>query len=586
MNASSLLSDFRDLLLRRHRQLLLVVIVLVGAGCGLVAVLFHLALALSDRLLAGAVTRLPMGPLKVVLILAVPATIGALLSVLVPRFAPQSGGGLGLVRRAYAGRAALDLPTFAGTFAANTLSLGAGTPLGPEGPTVVLTSTFATRAVGWLGLPRRLARGMIPVGTAAGIAAIFAAPITGVVFALEEIIGTASRGVLGSALIAAVAAAVVERGVLGGDRLLPAAPAGWSDPRELFGFALLGIIAGLVAGMIPRAVPFLERQFARLEHPFPRSSRPVRGLLAGLCAGLCGLVSPPSLGVGYASISGWLHGDGSAEQAALAFVMKLIGVVIALSAPLVGGVFAPSLFLGASLGAAVGHAGLFLFPKSHIDPGAYALVGMGALFAGFLRTPISSVLIVFEVTGDYGLVLPLMLAVALSSVVARRLSPETLVESHLRASGVKIRGSSQDALAAVRVGDVMSTGVLTLESSMSFREAESRTEGVHFKSYPVVDEAGRCVGLLQAEAIQLAVHEGALDESVGSKVQPARILLPQEMRLGDALSELARAGETRAPVVVSETDATLTGFLSPTDVLKARLEQENEDDAGPLGTLV
>ncbi len=582
---SILSSGFRNLMDRRPRQVLLVVVVLTGAGCGLAAVMFHLALLLGERILSGSVARVSSGPLRVLLTLALPAAVGAALSELVPRFSPQAGGGLTLVRKAYAESATLDIRTFIGTFVANVLSLGAGTPLGPEGPTVVLTSSFATLTARVLGLPGRIAKGMIPVGTAAGIAAIFGAPMTGVVFAMEEIMGTASRGVLGSSLLAAVAAAVVERGVLGGGRLLPAAPGSWDDPRELFGFALLGAVCGLVAGVIPRAVPLVDQQFRRLEKHFPRQFRAVRGGIAGLGVGLLGAISSPAIGVGYPSISLWLHGGGTAEESALAFLAKTIGVCLALAAPLVGGVFAPSLFMGASLGAAMGHAGLLLFPHSHIEPAAYALVGMGALFAGFLRTPVSAILIVFELTGDYGLVVPLMLAVALSSVISRRLSRETLVETQLQAAGIETGESAEDPLSGVRVRDAMSEPPVALRLDMTLREAGQFLESTRHPRYPVVDAAGRCVGVFEHQVLDNAVLEGVLDEPVESRMAAANILLPADLSLAEAVLELARAKETRAPVVVSETDPALLGFLSPADILRMRLKRHDEESEPSLGTL-
>ncbi|MBL8113287.1 MAG: chloride channel protein [Acidobacteria bacterium] len=430
---------------REARRFPAVPLVLVGAGCGLVAVLFHHALTLGRFLLVETALSVASPWLSAALVLLLPASVGGLLAFAMRRFSPHAGGGLALVRRAYAqGHGILDRKTFFGAFVANPLSLGAGTPLGPEGPTVVLTSTFSVGLARFLGLPSRVVRGMIPIGTAAGIAAIFNTPITGVVFALEEVVGSASRGVLGGSLVAAVAAAVVHRQVLGGERLLPASAAAWHDPRELLGFALVGLVAGGVAGFVPRLVPLLRQRLETLTTGVGRLGYVARGCLAGLAVGALGLISPETLGTGYRPIGVWLTGGGTAEQSLLAFFAKSAGLVVALSGSLVGGVFAPSLFIGAALGAATGHATHLLFPSAPIDPAAYALVGMGAFFAGFLRTPLAAVLIVFELTGDYGLVLPLMLAVAISLVVARRVSRKTLVEQQLDEEGVRETASASD----------------------------------------------------------------------------------------------------------------------------------------------
>ena len=575
------LAAFLDLLRPRSRQAVLVSVVLIGAGCGLVAVAFHGAIDLLRALLIDSVLRQPGALARLALLVAIPAGAGALLAWLVPSLAPRAGGGLALVRKAYAGSPAslLDLRTLVGTFGANALSLGAGTPLGPEGPTVVLTSGFAAAAARALRLPGRVVRGMVPVGTAAGIAAIFNAPITGVVFALEEIMGAASRGVLGGSLLAAVAAAVVERTFLGGERLLPAAPARWGDLRELLGFAVLGLLCGAAAGALPRVVPVLRRGLAALTLRTGRGGTVARGAIAGAAVGLLAVAAPESLGIGYPAVSEWLTGGGTGPQATIAFAAKLAGVALALAAPLVGGVFAPSLFLGASLGAAAGHLGQHLFPLAHVEPGAWALVGMGAFFAGFLRTPIASILIVFELTGDYGLVLPQMLTVVLASVVARRLSRETLVEQALDPAERRPRHPA-DPLAALRVADAMTTGLRAPQASQTLLQAARLAAGTRHEQFPVVDEAGLLVGILFAKDLDAAVLGNRHGATVESLALPPVVVLTPDLSLDEAALRLARAGESRAPVVASPGEPRLVGFLSSSDLVRARLRAHEEED-GP-----
>ena len=562
---------------------MLVAVVLIGAGCGLVAVAFHGAIEFVRALLVGTAMDRTSGLVRGALLVTFPAAAGALLAWLVPRLAPRAGGGLALVRRAYAGEPStlLDGRTLVGAFGANALSLGAGTPLGPEGPTVVLTSGFAVRAARALGLPGRMVRGMVPIGTAAGIAAIFSAPITGVVFALEEILGAASRGVLGGSLLAAVAAAVVERTFLGGERLLPASPARWGDLRELLGFAVLGLLCGAAAGWLPRVVPILQKGLTKLVERAGRGAFVARGAIAGAVAGLLGVVAPETLGIGYPAVAEWLGGGGTGPQAAIAFAAKLAGVALALAAPLVGGIFAPSLFLGASLGAAAGHLGQFLFPMAHVEPGAWALVGMGAFFAGFLRTPIASVLIVFEVTGDYGLILPQMLAVVLASVVARRISRETLVERALGPGAARRSFDEADPLARRRVRDVMTTGLRAPRASMTALEAARTAAGTRHEQYPVVDEDGVLAGILFARDLDAAILENRQDTSAGSLALPPVLVLTPDLTLADAALRLAQAGETRAPVVASLETQRLVGFLSSSDLIRARLHVHEEEGSGP-----
>jgi CIC family chloride channel protein len=301
--------------------------------------------------------------------------------------------------------------------------------------------------------------------------------------------------------------------------------------------------------------------------------------------GLLGLASPSILGVGYDAIAAWLAGGGGGREAALAFVVKGAAVSIALAAPLVGGAFAPSLFLGASLGAATGHLLQSLLPDAGIDPAAYALVGMGAFFAGFLRTPVASVLIVFELTGDYGLVVPLMMAVAIASLVARKLSPYTLVERQLEDEGISTSEVGPDPLARRRVADAMSRGVVTFAAARPLAEVWPEAERREHAMYPVVDEHGFCVGVIEEAALKAASRVGQLADEVRSRTRPARVVATPDEAIDRVLLRLGSAGETRCPVVESLARPRVVGFLAPTDVLRLRVRASLEGAEGPFEPL-
>ena len=333
------------------RRFLIVTLIVTGAFCGVLAVLFHWCVETAQRFLIGfALDR--DGALRIALIIVTPAIVFALIAFAIRKLAPRAvGANLARVRMAYnEDPSLLGWRSVLATFFATPLSLGAGAPLGPEGPITVITSGFSTALARALGLPRKLVRGMIPVGVAAGIGAIFNAPITGVVFALEEIVGTAERGLLGGVLVGAVAAAVVERFLLGGRALLAAPSSTWNDARELIGFAIVGTLGGFVSGGAIAVAHRLKRAWAKA-----MPSMAMRVALAGALIGGIGLFEPRTFSVGYESVSFWLHGGGDARTTAIAFAVKTIIVVIALSAGVLGGSFAPSLFIGTALGAAIGH---------------------------------------------------------------------------------------------------------------------------------------------------------------------------------------------------------------------------------------
>ena len=534
--------------------------------CGLAAMLFHQLVAIAHRLLIGRALD-QHEALRFILVLAIPAIINAALAIVVVRWAPaSSGANLARVRRAYeADPSLLDTRTIAATLFLTPISLGGGMPLGPEGPTVVVASGLATKLARLFKMPKRMVRGMIPVGTAAGIAAIFNTPITAVIFAFEEITGTASRGVLGGTIIAAVAAAVVERLLLGGKPIL-AARGTWTDVRELAGFLLGGFIAGAVSGLAIVGVKRLRRLFQR-----GVSSPVLRATLGGLAVGAIGLWSPSILGVGYDTTSAFLHGSGTAKGASSAVAAKVAAFVVALASGAIGGTFAPSLFIGASLGASIGHWTAFIFPHAQIDPAAYAIVGMGAFFAGMLRCPISAVLIVFEVTGNYELILPLMLAVAVATSLSRWIVPKSMTESQMEEEGHVERHVLADPLAGAKVSDIMSRDPLTLAPDMNLFDAARRVADVHHRFYPVVDKNGVLVGLLPAEEIATAVRKGTVETKVAAAMHAAGYTARQDDEMLEVIRDLADNDIFHCAVVDDANH--IVGFLSPSDIVRARMRR-------------
>ncbi len=549
------------------RRFLLAAQVVIGILCGLAAFAFH---ELVERVRA--FTLAPAlglgGTARALLVLLVPAAAAFAIAVVIRRWAPGAGGAnLARVRRAYDQETEiLDARTTAATFLLTPVSLGSGAPLGPEGPIVVVSSGLAAGFARFLRLPRRVVRGMIPVGTAAGIAAIFNAPITGVVFALEEVLGTAERGVLGGAVVAAVAAAVVERFLLGGRPLLAAPTPSWSHAVELVVFAAVGVLGGAISGLLMRLVHALRPLVTRA-----LPSAPWRASAAGAGVGALGLLSPAILGVGYDSVSAWLHGVGSLPEVGAALGAKSAALVVALSGGLIGGTFAPSLFLGAALGSSVRQTAKLLLPGLPLQPGAYALVGMGAFFAGMLRCPIAAVLIVVEVTGDYSLVLPLMLAVSLAIMVSRRISRRNLVEQQLREEGAGPREGSPDPLAGLRVGDVMTTEVIAIDSRVSVLEAARALAGHRHHFYPALDTEGSLAGVVEAEAIDEAARRGEVDAPVAVLCHTPEVLATADMSVPELVRRMGARGLIRCPVVAGAGSRRLVGFVSPSDLLRARI---------------
>jgi CIC family chloride channel protein len=553
------------------RRFLLVTIVCVSALGGVLAVAFHRYVELARELLIGVALRQD-GVARIVLLLVTPPVVFALIAVAVRRFAPRAvGANLARVRMAYNADATVIGPrTIAATFLATPVSLGAGAPLGPEGPIVVVTSGVAAAISRWLRLPPRIVRGMIPVGVAAGISAVFNAPMTGVVFALEEVFGTANRGLLGGVLVGAVAASVVERALLGGHPILSAPRATWHDARELLGFAAVGVIAGVVSGCAIAAAHRLKPWWAaRMPSPV------VRAACAGLLVGAAGLVAPSILGVGYEPMSLWLHGGSDASHTALAFGVKTVAFVIAISAGLLGGSFAPSLFIGAAMGAATGHSARLLFPGAEIDVESYAIVGMGAAFAGLLRTPIAAVVIVLELTRDYDLMIPVMLGVSLAVSISRRISRLSVVEQQMIDEGFDEAEQAADPLVRVTAAEAMTPAPLTLGVDAPIADALRVAAGAPHRLYPVVDDGLRLAGLVSREALQDA-HGG--EAFVRDVMEPAPLVVTDGEPLLQVVRRMRLSGVDRCVVIDGGASRCVVGFLSPSDILRARMRAGARDD--------
>lgn len=555
-------------------RFLLVTLVLIGALCGVIAVAFHRYVEFAQDLLIGRALE-QSDAWRIVLVILTPAVTFSALAWLIRRFAPRAvGANLARVRRAYNEDPRLLGPrTIGATFAATPLSLGAGAPLGPEGPIVVVASGMSVGVARLLRLPQKVVRAMIPIGTAAGISAIFNTPITGVVFALEEVIGTSQRGILGGVLVGSVAAAVVERVLFGGRPLLAAPFSTWTDPREMLGFALLGVVAGVTSGF---AIKFAHGIKRRWSASMPSMVR--RVALAGLLIGVAGVLAPEVLGVGYDSVSFWLHGGGTAMDSGTAFALKLLAFTIAISAGVIGGTFAPSLFIGTALGAAIGHGAQELFPAIHIDPKAYAIVGMGSFFAGLLRSPIAAVLIVVELTRGYELILPLMLAVSLAVATSRRISRLSMVEQQMVDEGAIGEHQAGEPLAHITAAEAMTRDVVAIEREALLAEAAARLAQNRFAIYPVVADGGKLAGIVSREAIEKALRDGRLDEPMWSVLEEARLVAAAGDRVIDVIQQMQVRGVDRCPVVETHASQRLVGFLSPSDILRIRLRRTAADD--------
>jgi chloride channel protein, CIC family len=547
------------------------VTLLVGAGCGLLAVAFHSAIVAADALLISRAQHAP-GHWWVVLTLLCPAAGGLLAGLaLTLAFPAARGSGIPQVKAAYAVRTErIRLRDGVAKFALCSLQLGSGASLGREGPTVHMCAALASALGRWFALSPRSVRRLLPVGAAAGVAAAFNAPIAAVTFTVEEIVGKLDQTVLSGVVVAAALAAVIEHSMLGAHPIFTLATvAGFDDARAVPLYALLGLLAGVVGVGFSRSLLGLRLRFASL--PAPAWAKPaLGGLVTGGCAlaGLALLGSPGIAGGGYPQLSLALNGALPLSVLLGLGALKLVATVFSYSSGGAGGIFAPVLFIGAMVGGAVGVLDQAAFGHSQL--GSFALVGMGALFASVMRAPITSVLIVFEMTGGYGLVLPLMIANTTAYVVARRFDTENLYDALLEQDGMRLLPDKEATaqLEQLRVEAAMTRDVFSLSAALTAEAALAALERTPHSIAPVLDEARRCLGLISAARLRRVLAEGAPATPLAGLVRLREYVFADDPLIR-AVVRMNALGTRHLPVV-AEGEPTLVGLLTMSDVFRAQ----------------
>ncbi|MCH8269326.1 MAG: chloride channel protein, partial [Acidobacteria bacterium] len=412
----------------RERQIFLILTIAIGLVAGLAAVLFTLAIHGIHLLLFG------HSPSSARLVL-VPTLASLVAGVLLARyFQDARGSGVPQTKAAYhLSKGVIRARTPAGKFITGALCIGAGHSLGREGPSVHIGAGLASLLGRWFRLSPASVRNLVPVGAAAALSAAFNTPIAAVLFALEEIVGDLNHAVIGSTVLASVSAVVLERAILGN--------------QPLFAVPPYALVHGRAAGLRRagcrgrhRFSDLLQRTAAgagTFPQPAELERLPATGL-GRLVIGLLLVFIPEVTGVGYEYVERALHGQLLLPTLLLLGAMKGIATIISYASGNAGGIFAPALFIGAMLGGATGLLMRMqdLFPVS--DAGAYALVGMGTLFAGIIRAPMTSVFMIFELTQDYQIVVPLMIANMISFAISRRYQRLPVYHALLRQENIHL----------------------------------------------------------------------------------------------------------------------------------------------------
>ena len=416
----------------RGDRLFLVLSIFIGILSGLLVVCFRMAIQWLKVLLLGSVPH--SGQYRLLL---APMLVGLLLGAMVKYLFPQArGSGINQTKAAlYVYNGYISFRTVVGKFITSALAIGSGQSLGPEDPSLQIGAGIASLIGRRLHLSRERLRLFAPVGAAAGLAAAFNAPISAILFVIEEVIGAWSAAVLGSIVLAAVSSVVVARAFWGSQPMFRVPAITLRDNRELLAYATLGVVGGFAAVLFSRLLAVL-RPWLRSLPDWTRMLQPAAaGLLVG-CVGFFGF--PQVMGAGYDTIDHAMHGQYLWHILLALAILKILATTVSFSSGTPGGMFAPTLFIGAMLGASVGMFEKHFFPQLVGSVGAYGLVGMGVLFAAFLRVPLTSVFMVFELSGNYSIVLPVILANTLAYLIARSLQPVPIFEQLTLQDGLNL----------------------------------------------------------------------------------------------------------------------------------------------------
>ncbi|MEO8622268.1 MAG: chloride channel protein [bacterium] len=566
LRITELVEDLR----RREDRLALLLSLVIGALVGLVVVAFIL---LTGRLAAQMYPAGGAGWRRVLV-----PTLGSLVTgILLVRFFPDArGSGIPQTRAAifiHDGR--ITLRTVVGKFVCCATSLASGIALGREGPSVHIGSGIASVMARRLGLSVAQVRWLIPVGASAALAAAFNTPIAAVLFSLEEIMGDLHAPILGSVVLSSTTSWMVLHLVLGDEPLFHVGGYHLVSQVELLVYVVLGLVGGLGSVGFVKLLLWLRAQFYRL----PKGTLWVQPMVGGLAVGLIGLAVPQVLGVGYDQVDRVLSGDVVLTTVVTLVGLKMIATALCYASGNAGGIFGPSMFIGAMMGAAVGYVAHHALPTVTAGAGAYALVGMGTAFAGIIRTPLTSVIMIFEVTRDYTIIVPLMISNLIAFYISQKFQPQPIYEALAHQDGLHLpTGAFRPQSLRLQVSAAIREAPEPLQADLPLTSALEQIEDRALEAWPVEDADG-FLGMVRKTDLAAAVASGRGETTLGELLAysethasggshgVAHVHVDQS--LGQALARMGDSRHTVLPVVSRANVRLLLGIVTLPDVLRA-----------------
>jgi CIC family chloride channel protein len=494
--------------------------------------------------------------------LLVPAAGAAIAGFMVARVARAAGGMPAIMEAVTLKHGFLSLRRTLWTASASIIALGTGGSVGREGAIVQLAAAAGSRLGRWFGLTEMRIRVMVAAGSGAGIAAAYNTPIAGTLFVLETVAGSFATDLIGPTVIAAVVGTLVGRIYLWKGPIYEVPVFELQTPQEILAYAGLGLLAGMLAAIFIGSLRLGEGFFRSLRAP-----RWARGALGGLIVGVLALRLPEVCGNGYETLVGMLNARVGVGLLLLLLAGKLLATTASVSSGSPGGVFTPTLFLGAAMGGIAGNLLHHVFPHATGGPGSYALVGMGALLAATTHAPITATVLVAELTGDYYVVLPQLLACSLAATVTYRM--DSVYTRELRRRGISWAGTlEQKIVNSMRARDIMRTDVAVLRPDAPFAEVVTAFNTTRTPCLYIVDAERQLSGVIELHAIKEILGSQDLSNLVIAQdlAEPARSV-PADASLAAVSEKLWFLDTGEAPVVENTGDQHFLGVVTQRDLL-------------------
>ncbi len=544
----------------------MVIAVFVGIIAGLGAVVFRNLIEWITEVGFGRGEE-ALGFLGDAWVILIPAIGGLIVGPLVYFFAREAKGhGVPEVMIAVAQKGGRIRPRVALVKTlASAITIGTGGSVGREGPIVQIGATFGSTIGQRLRLPPDWIKTLVACGAAGGISATFNAPIAGVFFALEVILGNFTTRYFSVVVVSSVVAAVVSHAFFPDVANLEVPLYGLESAWEIPFYGLMGIAAGVLGVLFIVVLYAFEDGFDRI--PIPEWIKPALG---GLGVGALGMYYPDLFGVGYGALERAAVGEMVLGTALALLFLKILATSITVGSGGSGGVFAPSLFLGAMLGTTCGILANRFFPETAGPVGAYAIVGMAALFSATARAPVTAVVILFELTRDYHIILPLMLCVAVSTIVSQLIHKESIYTKKMRRKGVQPASEQNyDALENILVADVMSRNFQSVPESMPVTELDNRFKAAGQRGLLVSDDAGELRGVVTVSDVERAYRENREDVTAGEIATLTLVTAHPDQTLRSALMQIGAGEVGRIPVVARDNPRRVEGVLRRHDIIEA-----------------